>query len=117
MTISQVNGVRADIAEMLDKIKDVTNRSKAFKQNNVISEADAASFTNVFDAAKSALSNVNEMQTKSEALKDAYISGSPEVSLSQVVVSAEKSKLAFEGLIIVRNKCLEAYKEIMNMPV
>ena len=50
-------------------------------------------------------------------LKNKYISGDANVSLSQVVVASEKSKLAFEGLIVVRNKCLESYKEIMNMPV
>ncbi len=37
-------------------------------------------------------------------MKDKYLQGDPNVSLSQVMVVNEKSKLAFEGLIIVRKQ-------------
>jgi flagellar hook-basal body complex protein FliE len=33
------------------------------------------------------------------------------------MVTKEKSGIAFEATIQVRNKVLEAYKQIMNMPV
>jgi flagellar hook-basal body complex protein FliE len=67
--------------------------------------------------AKDGLMKVSQLQSETENLKSAYVSGSGNVSLSQVVVASQKSKLAFEGLIAVRNKILEAYKDIMNMPV
>jgi len=63
------------------------------------------------------VSSVNQVQVQSESLKNAYISGDTTVSMSQVIVASQKSKLAFEGLMAVRNKILDAYKEIMNMPV
>jgi flagellar hook-basal body complex protein FliE len=50
-------------------------------------------------------------------LKQSYMTGDSNVSISQVMMSTMKSKLAFEGLLVVRNKLLDAYKEIMNMPV
>lgn len=115
MTINHVSGVRADIAQMLDKIREVSHREKAF-QHGKISE-NPADFSKIMESTQGLLGNVSNMQNQTENLKDRYISGDPNVSLSQVVVSSEKSKIAFEGLIIVRNKCLEAYKEIMNMPV
>jgi flagellar hook-basal body complex protein FliE len=116
MSVSAVGGVRADIAEMLSKIRDVSNRSPVFS-NGLGSVEKTGDFGSVFEALKSSVGGVSDLQAKSESVKNAYLLGDPNVSLSQVIVSSEKSKLAFEGLVTVRNKCLEAYKEIMNMPV
>jgi flagellar hook-basal body complex protein FliE len=33
------------------------------------------------------------------------------------MITSQKSKLAFSAMAEVRNKFLEAYKEVMNMPV
>lgn len=116
MSVSAVGGVRADIAEMLSKIRDVSNRSPVFS-HGVSTVEKPADFGSVFDAMKSTVGGVSDLQAKTESVKNAYLMGDPNVSLSQVIVSSEKSKLAFEGLVTVRNKCLEAYKEIMSMPV
>lgn len=118
MTINQVSGVRADISEMLSKIREVSNKSKVFAEPNTIgSTSNVKPFNDVFAIAKNAISNVNQVQLNSEQLKNAYITGDKNVSMAQVVVASQKSKLAFEGLVTVRNKILEAYKDIMNMPV
>ncbi len=115
MSINHVTGVRADISQMLEKIRDISNKSSVFHGGQSVDKTH--DFSGVMSSAKSLLNTVNETQTTSDTLKDKYLQGDPNVSLSQVLVSNEKSKIAFEGLIIVRNKCLEAYKEIMNMPV
>jgi|SRR5579883_3278988 flagellar hook-basal body complex protein FliE len=121
MSINNVSGVRADITDMLSKIREISNKSKVFSGTSSIESqnqvSSAKSFQETLSAAKNVFSNVNNLQMESEQLKNAYISGDKSVSISQVVVAAQKSKLAFEGLVTVRNKILEAYKEIMNMPV
>lgn len=119
MEISHVNGVRNDISEMLSKIREMSNKSTAFSESTpaVSHTTHANSFENVMAAAKNVVSSVNDTEISSEKLKNAYIAGDQSVSMSQVVVAAQKSKLAFEGLVSVRNKILEAYKEVMNMPV
>jgi flagellar hook-basal body complex protein FliE len=33
------------------------------------------------------------------------------------MIAAEKSSIAFEAMTQVRNKLVDAYKDIMNMPV
>jgi flagellar hook-basal body complex protein FliE len=43
--------------------------------------------------------------------------GDPNVSLSEVMIASQKSSLAFSAMVEVRNKFLEAYKEVMSMPV
>ena len=40
-----------------------------------------------------------------------------DIPLTDVVLSMQKSSLAFEATLQVRNKVLKAYEDIMNMPV
>ena len=69
-----------------------------------------------FDSVKNALDGVNNAQQKSTAKTDAFDRGE-EVPLTEVVLSMQKSSLAFEATLQVRNKVMKAYEEIMNMPV
>jgi flagellar hook-basal body complex protein FliE len=69
-----------------------------------------------FDSVKNALDGVNSAQQKSTAMTDAFDRGE-EVPLTDVVLSMQKSSLAFEATLQVRNKVMKAYEEIMNMPV
>lgn len=64
-----------------------------------------------------ALDNVNSMQQESRNLQTRFDMGDPNLSLVDVMVAKEKSGIAFEATVQVRNKLLEAYKTIMNMPV
>jgi len=59
---------------------------------------------------------VNDTQVKSRKMQEAYERGE-EVPLTEVVLSMQKSSLAFEATLQVRNKVMKAYEEIMNMPV
>ncbi len=117
MAIENVAGVRADITEMLAKIREVSSKSKVFSENPINMVTPSKNFNDFMSVAKNAVSNVSDLQATSDTLKTAYLSGDSNVSMSQVVVASQKSKLAFEGLMAVRNKILEAYREIMNMPV
>ena len=69
-----------------------------------------------FDSVKNALDKVNESDIKADAMTEAYDRGE-EVPLTEVVLSMQKSSLAFEATLQVRNKVMKAYEEIMNMPV
>lgn len=46
----------------------------------------------------------------------AYAAGD-EVDVTKVMLAREKSSLAFEATVQVRNKLLSAYKDITTMPV
>lgn len=65
---------------------------------------------------KNALQEVNAAQQTSKAMRTAYEQGE-NVPLTDVVINMQKSSLAFEATLQVRNKVLKAYEEIMNMPV
>lgn len=66
---------------------------------------------------KNALSNVNALQQETGQMRTAVEMGDPNVSLAQVMIASQKSSLAFEATVQVRNKLVEAYKDIMSMPV
>jgi flagellar hook-basal body complex protein FliE len=69
------------------------------------------------DLLSSAIGTVNEMQLESRNTQKAFEMGDKSLSLADVMVAKEKSGIAFEATIQVRNKVLEAYKQIMSMPV
>lgn len=66
---------------------------------------------------KQSLDTVNQAQSESRQLQEAFQSGAPGVNLAQVMVAAQKSSIGFEATVQVRNRLLEAYREIMNMQV
>ena len=68
------------------------------------------------DSIKGALQEVNSTQQASKAMRTAYERGD-DIPLTDVVMQMQKSSLAFEATLQIRNKVLEAYEEIMNMPV
>ena len=65
---------------------------------------------------KDALNNVANAQETSKTLTQNYELGK-EHDLTKVMVSQNISSLAFQMTLNVRNKMLNAYKDIMNMPV
>ena len=73
----------------------------------------ASGFT---DLIQKSLHSVNEIQQESKSKAEAYERGEG-VPLTDVVLSMQKSSIAFEAPLQVRNKVLKAYEDILNMPV
>jgi len=71
-------------------------------------------FTDMF---QQAINSVNEVQKESGALKKSFELGDPSVDLPQVMMASQKAGVAFEAMVQVRNKLLQAYKDVMSMPV
>ncbi|MCW8996051.1 MAG: flagellar hook-basal body complex protein FliE [Psychromonas sp.] len=66
---------------------------------------------------KQAIDNVNGLQQNTSDLRNRFEMGDKEVSLGEVMIAANKSSLAFDATVQIRNKMVEAYKEVMSMPV
>lgn len=65
---------------------------------------------------KAAIDGVNEQQQLARAMQNAYVRGE-DVSITDVAIAMQKSSVAFEATVQVRNKVLESYREIMSMSV
>ncbi len=76
-----------------------------------------ASTTNFAGMLKDAIDNVNSIQKEAGAMRKAVEMGDKNVTLAQAMIAGQKSSVAFEATVQVRNKLMEAYKEVMNMPV
>ena len=68
------------------------------------------------EALQNAVQQVNDTQMEASAMQDAFVSGE-NVELTEVMVSLQKSQVAFEATKQVRNQLVEAYQDIYNMPV
>lgn len=66
---------------------------------------------------KSSLDQVNNAQLQSQQLAQRFETGDTTVSLSDAMISLQKSSIALQQTIQVRNKLVQAYQEIMSMPV
>ena len=75
------------------------------------------STSNFGDMLTDALKSVNDLQKDSGAKKTAFEMGDTSVTLAEVMVASSKSGIALDATVQIRNKFVEAYKEIMSMPV
>ncbi len=64
-----------------------------------------------------AINHVNATQQHAGNLSTRYTQGDPNIDLPEVMVAMQKSSVSFQAMSQVRNKLLEAYKDVMNMPV
>lgn len=60
------------------------------------------------------VNNVNDLQTSASAAIDKMASGEA-ADVHEVMVAVEKAKIGFDLLLQIRNKMLDAYKQIMQM--
>jgi flagellar hook-basal body complex protein FliE len=107
----------ANILSMLQTMRNLQAQASAG-----VEEADSAAAGGGTSAAppfgelvRKAVSEVNDTQQVSRALQEGYERG--EVALTDVVLAMQKSSLAFETTLQMRNKVLKAYEDILNMPV
>ncbi|MEQ5834343.1 flagellar hook-basal body complex protein FliE [Marinobacter sp. NFXS9] len=69
------------------------------------------------DMLKQAVDGVNELQSNSTQMATAYEQGDPNVDIARVMIASQKASVSFEALTQVRNRVVQAYEDIMNMPV
>ena len=63
------------------------------------------------------INSVNETQKGASALAEKFELGDPNVDLVRVMVEMQKARVSFTAVSQVRNKLVEAYREVMNMQV
>ncbi|MCW8410400.1 flagellar hook-basal body complex protein FliE [Legionella sp. PATHC035] len=95
---------------LLNQIK--TMSAKA--EGGIIETESNPPFGTVF---QHALNQVNDLNQTADALKTRFEMGDPNVSLGDVMIATQKSNLGLEATVRVRNKVVQAYQDIMNMPV
>ncbi|MCG8534274.1 MAG: flagellar hook-basal body complex protein FliE [Pseudomonadales bacterium] len=106
----EMNSLLAQMREL----KSVATQDVRPTQSLETKEAAGPQFSSMF---KQAIDQVNELQATSGSLQEAYIRGDSNIDITRVMVASQKSSIAFQAVVQVRNKLVESYKDIMNMPV
>lgn len=65
---------------------------------------------------KGSIHDVNQLQSETDKAIENLATGRTK-DIAQVMIKAEEAQIAFQFLIQVRNKAIEAYNEIIRMPV
>ncbi|MCD6552273.1 flagellar hook-basal body complex protein FliE [Thermotoga sp.] len=71
---------------------------------------------NFSEALKEALEKVNNIQKRAEKLTDDFAQGKIS-NIHEVIIEAEKASIALRLTVEVRNRIVEAYREIMRMQI
>jgi len=66
---------------------------------------------------RGAIAGVNDAQQTSGALARAFELGEPGADLAKVMVASQQSQIAFRATVEVRNRLVQAYQDVMNMPL
>lgn len=103
MDVSSLTGITTDYANS------VTN-------SNLLSDTSDDSFGSVLSAAMNLLSETNELQNDAEASEIQFALGKAD-NPHDMQIAAKKALTALQYTTAVRDKMIEAYKEIMNMQI
>lgn len=101
-----------EINQVLAQMRVITAQAKGL--SSTPAEQGNVDFGNLL---KSSIDSVNNTAVQSAKLKQAFELGDPSVSLADVMIASQKSSLSFQAMVNVRNKMVDAYKDIMNMPI
>lgn len=112
-----VNDLLAQMREMSSQVQGLQNTITKPGLNNIEGVTKPDSQNAFSSVLKSSINKVNDAQMESNKLAEAFQKGDPNIQVSEVMVAMQKSNVSFQAMLQVRNKIIQAYQEIMNMPV
>jgi len=105
----------ASVENLLSQMRAVARASQGLTaQPQVASAEQAGGFAS--ELARS-LDRVSHAQNAANTQARAFEMGDPDVSLSNVMIDLQKAGLSFQATVQVRNRLVDAYKEIANMAI
>lgn len=115
---------RMDVNRLLLEMRAMKAQSHAFggglsaqdvgKGVNAVNNVNGPKFS---DLMSQAVGQVNEVQHASGAMQKSYLQGDSNIDITDVMIASQKAGVAFDAMVQVRNKLLEAYRDVMNMPI
>ncbi|GAA0889573.1 flagellar hook-basal body complex protein FliE [Rhodanobacter soli] len=104
-----------DVNNLLSQMRQMTAQVRppevAVKPAAVVGQADFS------DVLKQSLSAVGRNQLEAGRMAASFERGDPGADLGRTMIAVQKADLSLRTVVEVRNKLVDAYKEIMNMPV
>ena len=104
----------ASIENMLAQMRAVTRAAQGLPARNAEPAAAQGSFAAELSRT---LDRVSQAQNAASSQARAFALGTPGVSLNDVMIDMQKANLAFQATVQVRNRLIDAYKEVANMAI
>jgi flagellar hook-basal body complex protein FliE len=114
---ADINSVLAEMRNLRSQVQKTDELRPEISPNKIQGTQETQSLPKFGDLLANAVNSVNDTQLKSAELSTAFQQGDPSVSLSQVMIQSQKASVSFQALTQVRNKVVQAYEDVMNMPV
>ena len=107
-----------DTSSLISKLKVLEARINQGIQAPGIKTEESTGKNNQFgEILTNAIKNVSETQNQAKELSEMYEKNPEQMDVAQVMIAMQKSSIAFESVLQVRNRLVSAYQEIMNMPI
>jgi flagellar hook-basal body complex protein FliE len=100
------------ISQALTLVPNVSQANKRTVIDRTLKETNAS----FGETLQRAMADVNALQNEAGKAVEKMVGGEA-VDLHEVMVAVEKAKTSFDLLMEIRNKALDAYREIMRMQV
>jgi len=108
MSIAAINNVVEKMHQQINHISAPTTHIHAAAENN------KGDFKNIFF---NSLSDISAMQKEAQNISQSHLIGAEHIGMNDVMISLQKSSIALNFGVQVRNKIVSAYQEIMNISV
>ena len=102
-----------NVSQLLAQMRSMESVAKSAP----VTQGEGPAAVNFSDMLKTSIDKVNDVQMNAGQLSTAFQQGDPDVALSDVMISMQKASVSFQAMLQVRNKLVNAYTDIMNMPV
>ncbi len=104
------------ISPMLAEMRRLSSAASGQISEKSVSDTETKS-PNFAELLKQTIDSVNGLSQEAESLKTRFESGEKNINLAQVMVASQKSSVSFQAMLQVRNKLVDAYKDVINMPM
>ncbi len=102
------------IQQVLTQMRQLKAEAGAGAQESEAAPVEQGQFASLLSRS---IEQVNANQQASAELSAAFERGEPDADLASVMIAGQKARVSFEALVQVRNRVVEAYREIQNMPI
>jgi flagellar hook-basal body complex protein FliE len=106
-----------EIDRVLAQIRDLRAQTGPNKPSLAPQQGEAGASVSFAALLKQGIEQVNQQQKTASSMAAAFERGTPGVDLPQVMIEMQKSSVSFRAVTEVRNRLVNAYQDIMNMPV
>lgn len=105
-----------DVNNLLVQMRRISSRTEMPAIRGV-GETEPTAKGSFGDLLKQSIDGVAKSQEKAGQLSNAFERGDPKIDLAQVMIQGQRADLGFRAMTEVRNKFVDAYKEIMNLSI